>query len=159
MQVLSKEEEIKRCQDTVTRLILAFRGLDQHDRSGRSAMEAELEEAKSKLLSLGRMVTTVTGSGFGFYDIPGPDVLQHVLDPRTRVESVLGGESKALKALGQPVCLRDIMHTDVCHAMVLKTAIGPKFWSLCAKRADDSVCGRSDLAPRQDRRGGRRRRW
>ena len=34
MQVLSKEEEIKRCQDTVTRLILAFRGLDQHDRSG-----------------------------------------------------------------------------------------------------------------------------
>ena len=55
MQVLSKEEEIKRCQDTVTRLILAFRGLDQHDRSGRSALEAELEEAKSKLLSLGRM--------------------------------------------------------------------------------------------------------
>ena len=45
MQVLSKEEEIKRCQDTVTRLILAFRGLDQHDRSGRSALEAELEEA------------------------------------------------------------------------------------------------------------------
>ena len=141
MQVLSKEEEIKRCQDTVTRLVLAFRGLDQHDRSGRSALEAELEEAKSKLLSLGRMVTTVTGSGFGFYDISGPDVLQHVLDPRTRVESVLGGESKALKALGQPVCLRDIMHTDVCHAMVLKTAIGPKFWSLCAKRAEDSVCG------------------
>ena len=69
MQVLSKEEEIKRCQDTVTRLILAFRGLDQHDRSGRSALEAELEEAKTKLLSLGRMVTTVTGSGFGFYDI------------------------------------------------------------------------------------------
>ena len=65
MQVLSKEEEIKRCQDAVTRLILAFRGLDQHDRSGRSALEAELEEAKSKLLSLGRMVTTVTGSGFG----------------------------------------------------------------------------------------------
>ena len=61
MQVLSKEEEIKRCQDAVTRLILAFRGLDQHDRSGRSALEAELEEAKSKLLSLGRMVTTVTG--------------------------------------------------------------------------------------------------
>ena len=49
MQVLSKEEEIKRCQDTVTRLILAFRGLDQHDRSGRSALEAELEEAKSGL--------------------------------------------------------------------------------------------------------------
>ena len=87
MQVLSKEEEIKRCQDTVTRLILAFRGLDQHDRSGRSALEAKLEEEKSKLLSLGRMVTTVTGSGFGFYDISGPDVLQHVLDPRTRVES------------------------------------------------------------------------
>ena len=62
MQVLSKEEEIKRCQDTVTRLILAFRGLDQHDRSGRSALEAKLEEEKSKLLSLGRMVTTVTGS-------------------------------------------------------------------------------------------------
>ena len=39
MQVLSKEEEIKRCQDTVTRLILAFRGLDQHDRSGRSALD------------------------------------------------------------------------------------------------------------------------
>ena len=38
--MLSKEEEIKRCQDTVTRLILAFRGLDQHDRSGRSALEA-----------------------------------------------------------------------------------------------------------------------
>ena len=51
-------------QDTVTRLILAFRGLDQHDRSGRSALEAELEEAKTKLLSLGRMVTTVTGSGW-----------------------------------------------------------------------------------------------
>ncbi len=36
MQVLSKEEEIERCQDTVTRLILAFRlrELDQHDRSG-----------------------------------------------------------------------------------------------------------------------------
>ena len=135
MQVLSKEEETKRCQDTVTRLILALSALAAHDRSGRSALEAELEEAKSKLLSLGRMVTTVTGSGFGFYDISGPDVLQHVLDPRTRVESVLGGESKALKALGQPVCLRDIMHTDVCHAMVLKTAIGPKFWSLCAKRA------------------------
>ena len=63
MQVLSKEEEIKRCQDTVTRLILAFRGLDQHpDRSGRSALEAELEEARNKLFSLGRMVTTVTGS-------------------------------------------------------------------------------------------------
>ena len=153
--MLSKEEEIKRCQDTVTRLILAFRGLDQHDRSGRSALEAKLEEEKSKLLSLGRMVTTVTGSGFGFYDISGPDVLQHVLDPRTRVESVLGGESKALKALGQPVCLRDIMHTDVCHAMVLKTAIGPKFWSLCAKRAEDSVCGTHaafhDRADRENR--------
>ena len=45
MQVLSKEEEIKRCQDTVTRLILAFRGLDQHDRSGRSALEAKPAEA------------------------------------------------------------------------------------------------------------------
>ena len=98
MQVLSKEEETKRCQDTVTRLILALSALAAHDRSGRSALEAELEEAKSKLLSLGRMVTTVTGSGFGFYDISGPDVLQHVLDPRTRVESVLGGESKALRA-------------------------------------------------------------
>ena len=53
MQVLSKEEETKRCQDTVTRLILAFRGLDQHDRSGRSALEAELEEAKTKLLARG----------------------------------------------------------------------------------------------------------
>ena len=36
MQVLSKEEEIKRCQDTVARLVLAFRGLDQHDRSSLS---------------------------------------------------------------------------------------------------------------------------
>ena len=135
MQVLSKEEEIKRCQDTVTRLILAFRGLDQHDRSGRSALEAELEEAKSKLLSLGRMVTTVTGSGFGFYDISGPDVLQHVLDPRTRVESVLGGESKALKALGQPVCLQDarghsnhvasaVVSDDICISPSAPSTVG-----------------------------------
>ena len=43
MQVPSKEEEIERCQDTVTRLILAFRGLDQHDRSGRSAGTLEAE--------------------------------------------------------------------------------------------------------------------
>ena len=41
MQVLSKEEETERCQDTVTRLILAFRELDQHGRSGRSTLEAE----------------------------------------------------------------------------------------------------------------------
>ena len=66
MQVLSKAEEIERCQDTVTRLILALHELAAHDRSGRAALEAELEEAKTKLLSLGRMVTTVTGSGFGW---------------------------------------------------------------------------------------------
>ena len=60
MKELSKAEEIARCQDTVTRLILAFRGLDKHDRSGRSKLERQLEEEKSKLLSLGRMVTTVT---------------------------------------------------------------------------------------------------
>ena len=64
MQVLSKEEETKRCQDTATRLVLALSALAAHDRSGRSALEAELEEAKTKLLSLGRMVTTVTGSGW-----------------------------------------------------------------------------------------------
>ena len=127
MQVLSKEEETKRCQDTVTRLILALSALAAHDRSGRSALEAELEEAKTKLLSLGRMVTTVTGSGFGFYDISGPDVLQHVLDPRTRVESVLGGESKALKALGQPVCLRDIIHH--AHGCVPRDGAQDCHWS------------------------------
>ena len=54
MKELSKAEEIARCQDTVTRLILAFRGLDKHDRSGRSKLERQLEEEKSKLLSLGR---------------------------------------------------------------------------------------------------------
>ena len=137
MQVLSKEEEIKRCQDTVTRLILAFRGLDQHDRSGRSALEAELEEAKTKLLS--------RAGAHGHHrhrlglrllrHASGPDVLQHVLDPRTRVESVLGGESKALKALGQPVCLRDIMHTDVCHAMV--AAVLRCRWPLRPSHASD----------------------
>ena len=47
MQVLSKEEEIKRCQDTVTRLILAFRGLDQHDRSGRSALARARSEERA----------------------------------------------------------------------------------------------------------------
>ena len=95
MKELSKAEETARCEDTITRLILAFRGLDKHDRSGRTKLERELEEEKSKLLSLGRMVTTVTGAGFGFYDATGPDVLQRVLDPKTRVESVLGGDSKA----------------------------------------------------------------
>ena len=79
MKELSKAEEIARCQDTVTRLILAFRGLDKHDRSGRSKLERQLEEEKSKLLSLGRMVTTVTGAGFGFYDATGPDVLSNTV--------------------------------------------------------------------------------
>ena len=116
MKELSKAEEIARCQDTVTRLILAFRGLDKHDRSGRSKLERQLEEEKSKLLSLGRMVTTVTGAGFGFYDATAEDALQQVLDPKTKVESVLGGDAKALGSLGQPVCLRDVMHSDVCHA-------------------------------------------
>ena len=48
MQVLSKEEETKRCQDTVTRLILALSALAAHDRPGRSALEAELEVARTK---------------------------------------------------------------------------------------------------------------
>ena len=62
MKELSKAEETARCEDTITRLILAFRGLDKHDRSGRTKLERELEEEKSKLLSLSQQVTGRDGS-------------------------------------------------------------------------------------------------
>ena len=76
MQVLSKEEEIKRCQDTVTRLILAFRGLDQHDRSGRSALEAELEEAKT-----GQVRRVHRCVGYGAHAVPHCWILRASYSP------------------------------------------------------------------------------
>ena len=51
MKELSKAEEIARCQDTVTRLILAFRGLDKHDRSGRTKLDLFPDQQAQKHLT------------------------------------------------------------------------------------------------------------